>query len=192
MKRFIAGCAAVSAITVFLFSSSSQAEGKTEILWDRFGVAHIFATTRDDMFHAHGWAQMETQANLLLHLYGESRGRAAEYWGGDANVEPRSVGAVERHARARQRPGTTRRIRCSATTWTQFARGINDFAKAHPESISAENRVVLPVSGVDVVGHALRVVHYGYMASEERMQREVESVAARRRAAAGRISRPRS
>jgi acyl-homoserine-lactone acylase len=175
MKRFIAGCAAVSAITAFLFSSSSHAEGKTEILWDRFGVAHIFASTRDDMFHAHGWAQMEAQANLLLHLYGESRGRAAEYWGGDANA------SLDRWLVLNGMPDL-------AKTWyaaqdptfrnymDQFARGINDFAKAHPDSISAENRVVLPVSGVDVVGHALRVVHYGYMASEERMQREVRAL----------------
>src|ERR1700749_1970226 len=54
---------------------------RTEILWDRYGVPHIFASTREGMFHAHGYAQMENQANLLLRLYGESRGRGAEYWG---------------------------------------------------------------------------------------------------------------
>ena len=56
-----------------------------------------------------------------------------------------------------------------------FARGINDYATAHPDAIDAENRVVLPVSGVDVVGHSLRAVHYGYMGSLERMRREVNA-----------------
>ena len=57
------------------------AAGKTEILWDRYGVPHIFAADRESMFYAQGWAQMQAQGNLLLELYGESRGRAAEYWG---------------------------------------------------------------------------------------------------------------
>ena len=66
--------------------ASSKAAGKSDILWDHYGVPHIFASTREAMFRAHGWAQMENQADLLLRLYGESRGRAAEYWG-PANLE---------------------------------------------------------------------------------------------------------
>jgi len=57
----------------------------------------------------------------------------------------------------------------------EFARGINDYAQAHPDSIGAEYRVVLPVSGVDVIGHSLRAVHYMYMGSMERMRREVNA-----------------
>ncbi len=180
MKRFMVGCAAACAVAAFLFPPSRiaaappAASDRTEILWDRFGVAHIFATSRDEMFHAHGWAQMEAQANLLLHLYGESRGRAAEYWGGDANI------SRDRWLQLNGMPDLAKTWYAAQdpvfrTYMDQFARGINDFAKAHPAAISAENRVVLPVSGVDVVGHALRVVHYGYMASEERMQREVRA-----------------
>ncbi len=70
-----------------LFASHCFAAGKTEILWDQYGVPHIFAANRESMFHAHGYAQMQNQADLLLRLYGESRGRAAEYWGGAANLE---------------------------------------------------------------------------------------------------------
>jgi acyl-homoserine-lactone acylase len=65
-----------------LFAASAFAAApKTEILWDRYGVAHIFAGDRESMFYAEGWAQAQAQGNLLLRLYGESRGRAAEYWG---------------------------------------------------------------------------------------------------------------
>src|SRR5437879_2315751 len=66
---------------VFLIATQCLAANKAEILWDQYGVPHIFASSREEMFHAHGWAQMRNQANLILRLYGESRGRAAEYWG---------------------------------------------------------------------------------------------------------------
>ena len=72
MRRFLA----VALLTIPAFSAQ-----KTEILWDTFGVPHIYAANRESMFYAHGWAQMRNQADLLLLLYGESRGRAAEYWG---------------------------------------------------------------------------------------------------------------
>ena len=68
----------------------------------------------------------------------------------------------------------------------EFAQGINDYAKAHPDTICARIRVVLPVSGVDVVGHSLRVVHYMYMGSREQLKREV---AAHLEQPAGRRSR---
>jgi acyl-homoserine-lactone acylase len=126
------------------------------------------------MFYAHGRAQTRNQSNLLLRLYGESRGRAAEYWG-PANLELDrwvQLNGVPERAKswyAAQDPEFRKYL-------DAFARGINDYAKAHPETIGEEYRVVLPVSGVDVVGHALRVVHYMYMGSRERMQREVNAL----------------
>src|SRR3954467_5971799 len=68
-------------LMLILAANCLAASGKTDILWDQYGVPHIFAANRESMFYAHGWAQMHNQANLLLRLYGESRGRAAEYWG---------------------------------------------------------------------------------------------------------------
>ena len=53
----------------------------TEILWDSWGVPHIFAPDTESLFFAHGWAQAKSHGDLLLRLLGESRGRAAEYWG---------------------------------------------------------------------------------------------------------------
>src|SRR6266436_2026196 len=155
--------AACVCVVVLLSGPRQFAAGNAEILWDHYGIPHIFAPDRGSMFHAHGWAQMQNQANLLLRLYGESRGRAAEYWG-PANLDlDRWVqlnGVPERAKAWYDAQDPTFRKYLDA-----FARGINDFAKAHPEAISAEYRVVLPVSGLDVVEHSLRAVHYGYMAS---------------------------
>src|SRR5271157_5727958 len=53
----------------------------TEILWDTRGVPHIYAKDDTSLFYAFGWSQMASHADLLLRLYGQARGRAAEYWG---------------------------------------------------------------------------------------------------------------
>jgi acyl-homoserine-lactone acylase len=160
-------------LLVFVAASNAAAAPKAEILWDRYGVPHIFAADRESMFYANGWAQAQAQGNLLLMLYGESRGRAAEYWGAshlelDRWVQVNGVPERAREWYAAQDPTFRKYI-------DEFARGINDYAKAHPDTIGAEYRVVLPVSGVDVIGHTLRAVHYMYMASMERMNREVNA-----------------
>lgn len=161
-------------LAAFLLAASiASAASKTEILWDRYGTAHVFASDRESMFYADGWAQAEAQGNLLLTLYGQSRGRAAEYWGASNLALDRWVqlnGVPERAKQWYESQDPTFRKYLDS-----FARGINDYAQAHPDTIAPEARVVLPVSGVDVVGHSLRAVHYMYMASRERMEREVKA-----------------
>ena len=165
----------VVALAALLYSAQPFAAGPTEILWDRYGVPHIYAADRESMFYAHGWAQMRNHADLLLRLYGESRGRAAEYWGGDANLE------LDRWVQLNGVPERARRWYDAQdpqfrTYLDAFARGINEFAAKHPGAIGAEYARVLPVSGVDVVGHPLRAVHYGYMGSRTRMNNEVNAM----------------
>src|SRR5260370_14763877 len=53
----------------------------TEILWDRYGIPHIFAPDHPSLFYAYGYAQMEAHAELLLRLYAQARGRSAEISG---------------------------------------------------------------------------------------------------------------
>jgi acyl-homoserine-lactone acylase len=162
-RRYLALPLAALLLTASSFGSAGTNE-TSEILWDKYGVPHIFATTREDMFYAHGWAQMHGQANLLLRLYGESRGRAAEYWG-------QEYAALDRWLALNAMPDRAK-VWYDAQTPTfrrymdEFARGINDYAQQNPGAIAAELKVVLPVSGVDVVGHSLRVVHYGYIATQ--------------------------
>ncbi len=150
---------------------AASAAPKTEILWDKFGVPHIFADSVENMFYAHGSAQMQNHADMLLRLYGESRGRAAEYWGEskvelDRWVRINNVPELAQQWYEAQDPQFRRNL-------DSFARGINDYAKAHPKHTSEPYRVVLPVSGVDVVQHTLRAVHFMYMGSQARMRGEV-------------------
>src|SRR5678809_612212 len=133
-------------IVLVAVTSRLTAEKKVDVLSNKYAVPHIYAADRESMFYAHGRAQMQNQANLLLRLYGESRGRAAEYWGPSFLELDRWVqlnGVPERASEwyAAQTPTFRKYL-------DEFARGINDFAQANPAAIDAQYRVVLPVSGV--------------------------------------------
>ena len=64
---------------IFLSGCNKAPVKKSEILWDTYGVPHIFADNYEDMFYAYGWAQMRNHGNLLLQLYAQARGQGAEY-----------------------------------------------------------------------------------------------------------------
>ena len=62
-------------------AATSAAALKNEILWDKYGVPHIYGTDTAAVFYGYGYAQALSHADEILRLYGESRGRGAEYWG---------------------------------------------------------------------------------------------------------------
>src|SRR5262252_4843629 len=114
--------------------SSSRAPTITEILWDTWGVPHIFAKDDAGLFTAYGYAQATSHANLILKLYGESRGRAAEYWGPSGLDNDRYVRTMGIPARAQvwyaAQDSSFRRL------LDAFADGINQYAREHPEAIA--------------------------------------------------------
>jgi acyl-homoserine-lactone acylase len=167
---------------------ASILSASSEILWDKYGVPHIFATTTEDMFYAHGYAQMHSQGDLLVSLYGESRGKGAEYWGESRLPLDRWIHANGVPQRARswynaQSPDFRKWI-------DAFARGINDYAKKHPNHLSPQYRQVLPITGVDVIGHTLRAVHYMYMGSMNRLRSEIGPLLTPAKRAALELSHP--
>src|SRR5580658_2532834 len=76
----LAVCLTGLALPVRPSSAGIPAKG-TEILWDQYGIPHIFAADHPSLFYAYGYAQMEAHAELLLRLYAQARGRAAEFYG---------------------------------------------------------------------------------------------------------------
>lgn len=126
-----------------------------EILWDDWGIPHIYADDDRALAWAFGWAQAEAHGDLLLRLYGESRGRSAEYWG-ETGLED------DRWLRTLDIPGQ------AAAAWdaqspamqsylTAFADGINAYAAAHADRIADSVEVVLPVAPTDALAHVSRV-----------------------------------
>jgi acyl-homoserine-lactone acylase len=142
-------------------------ESSAEILWDRYGVPHIFASDRAALAHAWGWAQMQNHGELLLRLYLQGRGRAAEVLGEPYLAEDRWVWTMGIPQRAEtwlgaQSPGMRAHI-------AAFVGGINAFAAAHPELVSDSLRPVLPVTETDVMTHGQRWMLAAFVTSAERV-----------------------
>ena len=139
-------------------------QGPTEILWDRWGVPHIHAPEPGELFRAFGWAQMKNHANLILRLYGEARGRAAEYWGESYLASDRYLRTMGVPERAQQWYGAQRPP--FKGYLDRFVEGMNAYARRHPERIDAELEAVLPLDPTDVLGHLQRVIHLSFVGRE--------------------------
>lgn len=140
----------------------------TEILWDTYGVPHVYAKNSQELFHSFGWAQMHSHGNLLLQLYGQARGRAAEYWGEayrDSDQWVRTMGIPERAETwyTAQSPSFRRYL-------DAFAAGVNAYAQAHLEELDDELEAVLPISAVDLLAHGHRVLHFTFIVNPEVIQ----------------------
>jgi acyl-homoserine-lactone acylase len=149
------------AASVIQAASTSPQKG-SEILWDKFGVAHVFAKSTRDLFYGYGWATAQSHGNLLMKVYGESRGRAAEYFGpsGLANdnwVWTNSVPQRSAKWLAEQTPEFRSYMEA-------FAKGINDYAAKNPGAWSEEAKRVLPITALDPVEHFHRILQYAYIA----------------------------
>ena len=159
---------AAGALTAgLLLAAGGAAQAAThhaEVLWDRYGVPHVYAKSTPDLFYGFGWAQVKSHGDLLMKLYAEGRGRAAEYYG-------RSELESDRWMAVNDVPGRSKVWLAAqtpefSTNLDAFAAGMNAYAKAHPEALSAEARRVFPVSGLDVVAYAHRLLQYVYIAPQ--------------------------
>jgi acyl-homoserine-lactone acylase len=133
----------------------------TEILWDTWGVPHIYSQTRTELGHGFGYAQMQSHGDLILRLYGQARGRGAEYWGADYLASDRLTHTMGIPARAQawdaaQTPAMRDYL-------TAFVAGLNTYATEHPDAISPQYRPVLPVTVTDVLAHLNRAIHFHFV-----------------------------
>lgn len=161
-KPFVVALAIAGFITLAVrLAPAEPSAPATEILWDVWGVPHVFAASDRELFYALGWAQAHNHGDLVLELLGRARGRAAEYWG-EAGLESdrwlRTMGVPARAERWYQEQTPEQRAFLDA-----FAAGINDYAKAHPEAIADRVEVVLPVSARDVLAHVQQAVHFTFV-----------------------------
>jgi acyl-homoserine lactone acylase PvdQ len=147
-------------------AAPAEAPPKGEILWDTYGVPHIYGSDDETVFYGYGWAQAASHANTILRLYGESRGRGAEYWG--ATYEDTAKWLVMNGVPERAQVWYDAQTPEFRTNLDAFAEGMNAYAAEHPEAIDPDVAMVLPVTGVDVVAHAHRLMNFVYVASPNR------------------------
>lgn len=148
-------------ITVFFSCNKSDSQEHTEIIWDKWGVPHIYAENELEMYYAFGWAQMHNHANHILEMYATARGKASEYYGRkhfrmDQIIHLFSIpdSAAAQYERF---TGEEKQI------LDAFVNGINDYAKKHPEDISENAKKVLPVTAIDVLAHGKRVINIEFL-----------------------------
>ena len=162
---------AVACVTSTNASAALPAKG-TEILWDRYGIPHMFAPDHASLFYAYGYAQMEAHSELLIRLYTQSRGRAAEFYGDeylDSDRWVRVNGIPERGKQwaSQQSPEF-------APLLAAFVDGLNAWGKEHADSLSAPAKAQFPFKPEDVLAHGLRVIHYDWLVSESKVDARVK------------------
>jgi acyl-homoserine-lactone acylase len=148
-------------------SAGLPAKG-TEILWDRYGIPHIFASDHASLFYAYGYAQMEAHSELLVRLYTQSRGRAAEFYGeqyldSDRWVRVNGIPELAKRWAAQQPPDF-------APLLEAFVAGLNAWGKEHNDSLSAAAKAAFPFHPEDVLAHGLRVIHYDWLVSASKVE----------------------
>jgi acyl-homoserine-lactone acylase len=144
-------------------AATSASPAGNEILWDTYGVPHVYGASTAAVFYGYGYAQAQSHADEILRLYGEARGRGAEYWG--EKYEDTAVWLLKNDVPARSKTWYDAQQPAFKANLDAFAKGLSDYGAAHPEAIDPEVRVVLPVTGVDVVAHAHRLMNFVYVAS---------------------------
>ena len=122
------------------------------------------ANTAEDLFYAQGWAQMHNHANLILRLYGRSRGKVPILGRGmlqdDKLVQTLLFEELADEWEKKQDLETKALL-------SAFVDGMNDYAKAHPRVIHKNNKQVLPLTVKDVNMHSMFVVFTRFIAGGE-------------------------
>src|SRR6266542_3618578 len=164
---FASGCAPISS------SAPRTSSAQTEILWDTYGVPHIYAADRQALAYAFGWAQMLNHSDLILRLFAQGRGLGAELLGKNYLDDDRwawtvGIPAIAARDYSLQTPETRAHV-------DAFVAGINAFAVAHPEMIGDSVRAVLPVTGTDVFADLARLTYAVFLTSRGKVDEETRS-----------------
>ncbi|SER89118.1 acylase [Sphingobium sp. YR768] len=154
-------------------AQSKSSFGGGEILWDSFGVPHVYGKTEAGAFYGFGYAQAHNHGDILLRMYGESRAKAAEYWG--EKFAKQDEWLIGNDVPARGLAWYKQQTPQMRSNLDAFAAGVNAYAKAHIDKIDPEVRQVLPLTGVDIMTHAHKLMNFQYIASDRRVLADPET-----------------
>ncbi|MGO9110153.1 MAG: penicillin acylase family protein, partial [Thermoguttaceae bacterium] len=140
-----------------------------EILWDQFGIPHIYGPDLLTVVRGLGYAEMENHAETILMNVASARGRSAEYFGpgaGNANIQNditvRTEGIPDRAQRWLDTGGAEQ-----AAIIQAFTDGVNEYAKHHGDTIDPSFQRVLPFVPTDVTAGIQNVVHFHFMPEQD-------------------------
>ena len=152
-------------ISLFFYSCESNLLQENTINWDSYGVPHIKASSKENLFFSQGWALMHNHANKVLKLYGKSRGRSSEYWGekyisNDYLVHTLGFSELADQWELEQDPELK-------MIYSNFVDGMNAYAENNPNKIDDENKIVLPVTTKDVNLQGMYVVFTRFIGGDD-------------------------
>lgn len=137
----------------------------SEILWDTWGVPHIYAKNEQDLYYGMGWAQMHSHGDLLMKLYAEARGEGAKYFGERALPLTKKLHTIGI-------PSLGKKYLELLTpeemmVLESFVAGVNAYATAHPNHIAENLRSILPIKTSDVNAHSMRNFFVEFIGNQE-------------------------
>jgi acyl-homoserine-lactone acylase len=155
-------------VIILLFTGSCnnrKSHQDTEILWDNYGVPHIYAPDAAEMYYAFGRAQMHSHTNLILKLYAQARGKAAAYYGRDYLESDRLINLFRINEKAEE----CYKNQDDEYRWylDAFVKGINDYAAENPGSVPDDYKKILPVTASDVMAHTIRVLCIEFLGMDD-------------------------
>lgn len=161
--------AALLALSVGAWSAgATESDPRGEILWDNYGIAHVYAADIPSVIRGYCYAQMEAHAETILTNLALARGRAAEYFGagaGDAyvqsDIQVRTFGIPERARRWLAEGGELQRTYLEAA-----AAGMNEYAALHGDTIAPVFRQVLPIVPEDVLADSQLTVTFTFQSEQ--------------------------
>ena len=146
---------------------------RPEILWDTWGVPHIYAADERAAAFGCGWAQMRAHGDLIALLYAQARGRAAEVYGEqflESDRRTRTVGVPALGVRWTAAISSRMRAICE-----DFAAGANAYAAERSFDLDVLSRDVFPITATDVVSHSIRLLFFGWICPEAMLDAQTET-----------------
>jgi len=149
--------------------------GSGQILWDQYGVPHIYGADIPTVVQGLGYAQMENEAETLLNNVARARGRSAEYFGPGPNnfnvtydTQVRTYGIA-----ARAQAWYTQGGAFQQTVLQAFCDGINEYATTHPNDILPALQPILPVVPTDITAGELNTINYTFLPEQDNVPSEI-------------------
>eukprot|EP00736_Rhodelphis_marinus_P010482 Rmarinus@m.525 len=123
--------------------------GNVEILYDTWGIPHIYANDMPSLSYGYGYAQARDHGPLLCSSIAGASGRQAEYWGPfwtefDADVWAREIPQTAEMMWHEMQP-------IGRDIYEAFAGGINYYIETHGDNEAFDMFApMLPLEGLDV------------------------------------------
>ncbi|WP_428394680.1 penicillin acylase family protein [Lichenicoccus sp.] len=172
-------------------AAGAASVGHGQILWDTYGIPHIFGADRLAVVRGLGYAEMEGQAETMLANVAQARGRMAEYFGAGtdganvaSDIQVRTERIPERAALWVLLGGREQRRILQA-----FADGVNEYAAQHGDTIAPSFRRVLPFLPSDVTSGEQNTVNFTFMPEQDNLPALLAAWKTGGRAAANALAR---